>query len=401
MSTKISNLLKSQLKKDYFLIIDHLKKFNYNFEAFPSDSKAKCDFGEAYTLAYPIQGVLKYHGLANLKKNIAFTSSVSFNNSSGYTVSYLRFDKSLNEDLAYLNGEKMVGEELDRVRMALDLIRNYSKVDTKAILISRNYLKIEERDSIGKGLGFSASGSAALGMAAISILYENNPHYLNNNRLVSMFSRYLSGSGCRSALGGFSIWLSHPSIDSRDSIAIRLDKQGDNSWLEDLMFITIPIASTLKTKRIHRIVHDSPYFEAWLKNRKSQILSFLDSFRQQNIDQIGEIAEHDTLLMHSVILTSNLFQKTIAWKPITLEIMLFLRNLRDEGINNYFSIDTGPSVVVITHKKNKKILMKRIKNKFPEVPLIAGTLGGPARVLEKDSPHIKELKKDLEKIKQI
>jgi mevalonate pyrophosphate decarboxylase len=169
MSTKISNLLRSQLKKDYFSIINYLEEFNYSFEALPSDSKAKCDYLEAYTLAYPIQGVLKYHGLADLKNNIAFTPTISFNNSSG-----------------------------------------------------------------------------------------------------------------------------------------------------------------------------------------------------------------------SGILTSNLFQNTIAWKPITLEIMLFLRNLRDEGLNNYFSIDTGPSVVVITHKKNKKILMKRIRNKFPEVPLIAGSLGGPARVLERD-----------------
>jgi diphosphomevalonate decarboxylase len=401
MSTKISNLLKSQLKADYFSIINHLKESNYIFEPLPSNFKAKCDSGEAYALAYPIQGVLKYHGFADLKENIAFTSSISFNNSGGYTVSYLRFDKSLDEDLAYLNGEKMIGEELKRVKQALNLIRNYSEVDTKAILISRNHLNLKGIEATGKGLGFSASGSAALGKAAISILYENDPDYLNNKKLLSLFSRFLSGSGCRNVLGGFSIWLSHPEIDSKDSIAIRLDNKNDKSWLENLIFITIPIYSTLKTKRIHKIVNNSLYFETWLKNRKNQVLKFLDSFKRHNIEQIGEIAEYDTLYMHSVILTSNIFQNTIAWKPITLEIMNFLRNLRMEGIKNYFTIDTGPSVVVIIHKKNKKVLMERIRSKFPELPLIAGTLGGPARVLEKDSPHIKELKKDLEKLKQI
>ncbi|MFX1259679.1 MAG: hypothetical protein ACFFAN_17640 [Promethearchaeota archaeon] len=142
MLISISNTLKNQLEKDYKEILSYLIKNNYQIQKLPIKSEVKKEFGEAFTIAYPIQGVLKYHGFANSEDRIAFFPSISLCNDCAFTVSYLKFDKSLKDDCAYLNGEQVFDNKLERIKLALNYIRNYSKIKTKAILVSRNFFKV-------------------------------------------------------------------------------------------------------------------------------------------------------------------------------------------------------------------------------------------------------------------
>ena len=151
----------------------------------------------------------------------------------------------------------------------------------------------------------SSSLSAALATAATSILYNNNNDYLNNRRLISIFSRYLSGSGCRSAVGGFSLWLSHPKIDPNSSYAVRLDKKRHASFVKDISLITIPIKSNLKTTEAHKIAPKSIFFPSWLKNRKNLIIEFINALNNHDFSKIGELAEFDTMCLHSVAMRPN------------------------------------------------------------------------------------------------
>ncbi len=102
----------NQLRKDHNEILNYLIERNYNIQTFPRKSKAISEEGEAYTLAYPIQGVLKYHGLVSKEHRISYFPSVSFNNDTGFTVTYLKFDKQLKEDIVILNGEKLSNDNL-------------------------------------------------------------------------------------------------------------------------------------------------------------------------------------------------------------------------------------------------------------------------------------------------
>ena len=399
MSLNISNSLISQLRQDYHEIRQLLVKKGYKFDILPTQTNAKNKTGEAFTIAYPIQGVLKYHGLTDSPNKIAYFPSISLNNNCLFTVSYLNFNEELKEDTAYLNGNQLLGAELNRVKDTLDYIRSYSNINTNAILISRNFSKLGGSNEIGKGLGTSASGSAALALAALSIIYNNDPNYVSNQRLISITSRYLSGSGCRSSSGGFSLWLSHPEIDPLQSFAIRLDRKEHQSFINQITLLTIPIKSKIKTNQAHLIAPKSLFFHSWLTKRKELILEFIEALDNNDLNKIGELAEYDTLCLHAVTMTATSNQNIIAWDPDTLKIMHKIRELRESGYTVYFSVDTGPSTVIITKQNEKKEINNAIKRIIPDRELIEGEIGGPSKILSPNSPEAKKLEKDMINLK--
>ncbi len=396
MNPTISKDLITRLYKDHKEILQDLIERNYQIQDLPPKNIFKHDEGEAFTLAYPIQGILKYHGIANNKHRIPYFPSISLNNNCGFTVSYLKFDKELKEDRVILNGKPALKEEFERVKFTLDFIRNYSKIDTKAILISRNFLKKTREDDIGKGLGTSASGSSALALAATAIIYDFDENYVNNNRLISIFSRYLASSGARSAVGGFSLLLSYPNINPYDSFAIRLDRKKNQSFLENISLLTIPMKSDLKTHQAHEIAPKSLFFPVWLEQRKNLIFEFFDALDNSDLKKIGELAEYDTLCLHSVVMSVK-NNNIIAWNPNSLKVMHKVRELRkNQGFTVYFSIDTGPSVVLLTYENEKKSIINELKKIIPEHEIIEGKIGGPTKIIPPNSPESKKLKGDIE-----
>lgn len=395
MFKNVPHSFKHQLKNDHTEILNYLIKKEYNIHSFPANSNAITDEGEAFTIAYPIQGILKYHGLAGEKHRISYFPSISLNNDAVFTVTYLKFDKKLKSDIAYLNGSQLFKENLNRITFSLDALRSYSRIKTKALLISRNFLKSSHSSKIGKGLGTSASGSAALALGAISIIFNNKVEFLKNVRLISVFSRYLAGSGARSAVGGLAIWLSHPTIEPFDSFAIRLDREEHKRLIDKLSLITIPINSDLRTDQVHKIAPGSPFFLSWLKERKQRIFEFFEALDNCDLNKIGELAEYDTMCLHSITMTALQKENIIAWKPDTLAIMLRTQELRALGYNVYFSIDTGPSVVLLTYKKEKNNIVKEMKEINPNLEIIVGELGGPCKLLSSDSPNAQLLKEDI------
>jgi len=388
----------NQLKQDNDEIQENLLKKGYIFSNLPEKTDAIKISGEAYALAYPIQGVLKYHGFfGDINDRIAYFPSISFNNNCAYTTTYLKFDKDLKEDQAILNGNRVPNSQLDRIKLALDFIRGYSKFKTKATLISQNSLSSSDSKETGKGLGTSASGSAALAQAACSIIYDNNPEYMQNKRLISIFSRYLSGSGCRSAVGGFSLWLSHPEIDPLNSYAVRLDREEHQSFVNNISLLTIPINSDLKTHQAHKIAPKSPFFPTWLTKRKELIMEFLEALDDHNLKRIGELAEYDTLCLHAITMTASQHHKIIAWEPDTLKIMHTIEELRKSDYTVYYTIDTGPTLVLLTSKKEKDSILRELRPLTQDYEIIEGDIGGPSKTLDLKSPELKKLEKELNK----
>ena len=397
MISSISKSLNIKLKRDYEEIRQLLIKKAYVFDEIPRNRKAKREEGEAFSLAYPIQGILKYHGFSDFKSQISFFPSISLNNGSLSTISYLKFDKKLKDDIVFLNGSSADNETYQKVKSSLDFIRSFSGVHTKALLISRNYSPSKTE---GKGLGTSASGSAALGIAAASILFDNEPEFINNKRLLSIFSRYLSGSGCRSSSGGFSLWLSHPTIDPLDSYAIQLDREEHQKFINNISLLTIPIKSELKTTEAHNISLKSPFFETWLSKRKELIFEFINALDSHDLSILGNLAEYDTLCLHAITMTAPNNENIIAWDPDTLKVILEVRDLRQSGYDVYFSIDTGPSLVLLTKKSQAVSISNELKSIIPKRDIIEGNLGGPSRLLNSKSTDVKLLKEDMERFNE-
>ncbi|MGQ9814538.1 MAG: GHMP kinase, partial [Candidatus Roseilinea sp.] len=230
---------------------------------------------------------------------------------------------------------------------------------------------------IGKGLGTSASGSAALAMAAVAAAL--GPEATANTRFVSSVARLLAGSGCRSATGGVSLWLSYPGIAHEDSFAVRLDNRNQ---LGEMRLITVPIDSRigLKTEAAHADAPNSPFFKCWMLNRRAEVLRCIDAVQAGDWQTLGRLAELDSIQLHAVTMTGSEDDKIFAWEPENLTIFRACNALRAQGVPVYASTDTGPTVVLLTHRKHVDQVASRMRALGFDA--IEGDIGGPAHLVD-------------------
>ncbi len=362
-----------QMAKDNREILAALEK-NYKIEQYPKIGRKNALDGEALASAYPIQGILKYHGMSDWKYRIAYLPSISVNNDAAKSLTYVKFDSSMKNDRAFINGKEAAGRDLERVQQSLDYVRKIAGAETRALVVSRNEVRATKT---GKGLGTSASASAAIAVAAVSAALGKEA--TKNNRFVSTIARFLAGSGCRSAAGGISLWLSYPGISHEDSFALRLD---DKNQLKDVSLITVPVDSRigLKTEDAHKDAPNSPFFKEWMKGRKGRIFEAVQAVRKGDWKTIGKIAELDTICLHGVTMSGSTGNKIIAWEPETIRLMRLANELRSSGVPVYYSIDTGPTPIFITHKDYEDRVVKGIEA-LGGFEVIRGKIAGPAELL--------------------
>lgn len=338
-------------------IIDSLHRHGFAFPDYPSFDQPGNPRGAAAAVAHPMQGILKYHGLADWAWRTAFLPSISVTNDAAYSITVVEFDPDLKEDVAIIGGAQAIGRDLERIKQSLNAVRNLARISSHAHVQSKNVVAGGTMRA-GKGLGTSASGSAALAMAAIAAALGDVA--VKNWRFVSAMSRLLAGSGCRAATGGVSLWLSYPGIAHEDSFAIRLDAQ---QQLSDMRLITVPIDSRigLKTESAHADAPNSPLFKCWMRNRRDEILRCIDAVMSGDWLTVAQMAELDSIALHGVTMTGGNEHKIFAWEPENITLFRLCDDLRSEGIPVYFSTDTGPTMVLLLHKNDVAKVAARVR----------------------------------------
>jgi diphosphomevalonate decarboxylase len=338
-------------------ILDALARHGIRFPDYPSFDQPGNPCGVAAAKAHPMQGILKYHGLADWQWRTAFMPSISVTNSAAYSITLVAFDPDLAEDEATIDGQRVTGRDLERIRHSLNAVRNLAAIRSHARVYSRNVVAGGALRA-GKGLGTSASGSAALAMAAIAAALGT--HAVHNARFVSAMSRLLAGSGCRSAAGGVALWMSYPGISHEDSFAVRLDTRDQ---LADLRLITIPLDSRigLKTESAHADAPNSPLFKCWMRNRRDEVLRCIEAVMAGDWLTLAQMAEADSIVLHAVTMTGGVEKKLFAWEPENITLFRACNDLRAAGVPAYFSTDTGPTTVLLTHKQFSAQVMEHIR----------------------------------------
>lgn len=332
--------------------------------------------GVAAARAYPMQGVLKYHGMSDWNLRIAYLPSISVSNDAGSTLTLVDFDPDLDHDSASIGGREAAGRDLERVVQSLDAVRRAAGVSTRARVVSRNVVRASR---MGKGLGSSASASAAIATAAIAALF--GPEATVNRRFVSCLSRLLAGSGCRSATGGLSLWLSYPGIAHEDSFAVRLDDRGQ---LDDVRLLTVPIDSRigLRTEEAHRDAPESSFFKSWMLSRGGEVLECLEAIRAGDWRAVGQWAELDSIRLHGVTMSGSRENKIFGWEPENITLFRMCNELRSDGVPVYCSTDTGPTAVFITHKDHEDAVAARIAELRMGFEVIRGRIAGPSELVD-------------------
>ena len=187
-------------------ILAALSQHGIVVDAYPHALPTPLPHHAAAARAYPMQGILKYHGLYDWAQRIAYLPSISLNSDAASTITYVEFDPTAAHDDIWLGDAPAHGRERDRIVQTLDALRQ------------------------------------------------------------------IAGSGCRAAVGGIALWVSHMGLGHAESFAVRLDTPGQ---FDDVALLTVPIESRigLKTEQAHADAPASTLFAGWMATRSSDALA--------------------------------------------------------------------------------------------------------------------------------
>ncbi len=367
------------LRTGHAAILEALQAGGLAAPPYPQQLPAGNPQGTAAARAFAMQGVLKYHGLADWDWRTAYLPSISLNNDAAQTLTWVQFDPGLAADEVTIGGVPASGREYERVVRCLQFVREQARIGSAARVLTRNQLNSSAADGSAKGLGTSASGSAALAMAALSAAF--GPQLGAHPRLLSCTARLLAGSGCRSAAGGLALWLSYPGIPHEDSYAVRLDQQAE---LRDVRLLTVPLPSRagLHTEAAHKDAPRSSFFGAWLQSRTAEVLQCIAAAQRGDWQCLGEWAELDSMRLHGVTMSGSRTNKIFAWEPENITLFRMCNSLRSAGTPVYCSTDTGPTAVFITSAPHADTVVQAINSTLPGVAVVRGAIGGPAQLVD-------------------
>ncbi len=317
---------------------------------------------KATARAYPIQGLIKYHGLKNRKLRIPYHDSISVCMGSLPTITTVDFASEYRSDIVRLDGREPNPREQDRIVTVLDAIRKAGRLSTHARVESRN------PPVRGKGLGYSASGFAALGLAA-----SRASGLRLKEKDLSQLVRLGAGSAARSLVGGFSILYANmgglsyaKQLAPPDSIKLRT--------------VIVPIPAEIKTDSAHQDVLESPFYKKRLSYVPSKLRKMKQALKERDVIQLSRLAEEDTLNLHAITMTGR--EGLVLFSPLSIMIISEVRRLRNEDdVPVWFSLDTGPSVFVNTTRE----ALARVKRALGRLThdLVVSSPGGRAEVLDK------------------
>ncbi len=350
-------------------------------EEWPAWEKKEEVEGEVVVRAHPILGIEKYLGMWDSSRRLAYFPSLKLTNDSYSTYMYTKFDPNLENDVIVFGDKLAEGKELKRFMKIISKFRELTGIKTPVKIVSKHVPKIGTVK--GKGLGLSASASGAA--ASALLLASGYRDLYENNRFLSVLSRYLSGSGTSSAAGGFSVWFSYEGIKDEDSYAVSVS---DGTWL-DLVIVPIPYEG-FKTESAHKAAAASPYYREWAELKGEWVYDLLDAIEKKDIERVGKHAEKDAYWLTMLMATGGDY---LNWMPQSIAVAREVINIRREhGIKAYYTMDTGPSVAILVEKGKGKEVMETLKEKFPGLTIYeAGAKGRPVELTGEERERALEL----------
>ena len=287
---------------------------------------------------------IKYWGRKNEELRLPENGSISMNLSNLLTTTTVEFDSSFKEDEVIINGQKEENQG-SRAIKHLDRIRKIAKINSKAKVVTRNNFPT------GTGLSSSASGFAALTVAGAKAAGLN----LSEKEL-SILARQGSGSACRSIPDGFVEWLDGDTSDTSYGVSLH----PSNYWdIVDVVAVVSKNKKEVSTTEGQKLAASSPFFPIRLERINEKIKLIKKYMQEKNFPAFGELLEAEALELHAIMLTST--PSLIYWLPGTLKVMHAVKKWRREGLQVYFTVNTGQDIHLICRKKDVEKVVKKLE----------------------------------------
>jgi diphosphomevalonate decarboxylase len=108
----------------------------------------------------------------------------------------------------------------------------------------------------------------------------------------------------------------------------------------------------------------SPFIKTRVEGMEEKNKLAKKYIKEKNFSALGDLAEREALEMHAIMITQN--PPLIYFQPNTILMMKLVQKWRREGLECYFTINTGQDVHILVERKNSNPLITQLKQ-VPEV----------------------------------
>lgn len=323
---------------------------------------------KATARAYANIALVKYWGKGDEKLRLPVNSSVAIGLDKIYTTTTVEFIENLKEDLVEIDGDKFNEEEVKRASQHLDLVRKIARINAKA--------KVKTQNNFPKAVGAASSAS---GFAALSVAVAGAAGLTLNERELSILARQGSGSATRSVTGGVSVW--HKGVSSETSYAERIEIPSDWDLRVLLVFVgEIKVKKVGSTEGMAMTQDTSPYFKMGVKEAEENVGRLKSAMKKGDWLAFGKVIEDECFRLHALCMTTA--PNLLYWSAETVAIFQKLYELREKGIEAFFTVDAGPHVHIVCKRKD----VDEVKGEINELDgvrnIVDCGIAGPAQIIE-------------------
>ncbi|MFN8563089.1 MAG: diphosphomevalonate decarboxylase [Anaerolineae bacterium] len=321
----------------------------------------------ATAIAHPNIAFIKYWGNRDDDLRLPANPSISMNLDGLYTETTVTWSEKLIADTLTLNGTLETGAACDRVAAHLNILRQRLPVTQYAAVESRNNFPT------GAGIASSAAAFAALTVAAVSAAGVEM-----SERELTTLARMGSGSAARSVPGGFVEWRTGAS--HKESFAESF-APADHWDIVDVIAVVSRAHKQVGSTAGHRSAATSDLQGARIAGAEDRFETCKRTILDRDFTAFAEVVEHDSNLMHAVMMTSR--PPLFYWLPPTLTIMEQVRRWRAEGLQVCYTLDAGPNVHCICVRKDAQRVSAKLNAMSDVLAVYTTAPAGATRIVER------------------
>jgi diphosphomevalonate decarboxylase len=235
-----------------------------------------------------------------------------------------------------------------RMREHLDRIRQWAGRKEPVRVATRNSFPT------AGGLASSASGFAALTLATVAAFGKKA-----SQRDLSLLARRSgSGSACRSVFGGFVEWTT--TANGEEESFARQIADADHWDLRDVIAVVEIGPKTVSSIEGHRLAPTSPYYTKRLELIPGRAEKVRKAIREQDLNALGPVLEEEAIDLHLITMSSH--PPIFYWSPGSLAVLRAVRELRQEGLSAWATMDAGANVHVICDADSEDDVAERLED---------------------------------------
>jgi len=317
----------------------------------------------ATALAHPNIAFIKYWGNRDNALRLPVNGSISMNLDGLFTRTTVTFHSS-RSDILVINDREISGKGLERVSSILDLVRGMANINERAEVSSTNNFPA------GAGIASSAAAFAALALAS-----SQAAGLTLSEAQLSRLARRGSGSASRSIPSGFVEWQMGTGDDDSVAVSIALPEHWD---LADCVAVVNATHKKTGSTEGHAIAGTSPLQNARVADTPRRLDICRHAILNKDFEAFANIIEHDSDIMHSVMMTSN--PPLMYWQAATVGIFHEVRAWRASGLPVAYTVDAGANVHVICLADHAKDIEQRLHELNGINDVLVAKVGGPAKI---------------------